>query len=141
MFIYGMSTIAGFYATIDLARSKLFYLNVFNLQLTDAEYTNLRMYRFVNVWILENIPQFVVQVIYIDTTANENIRSIVFLSFTLSALSVIAASLSQVSRILNKCRNIAEYKYSYRDELTGSIVIQSNKFKKLHGFAHKKMYE
>ena len=151
MFVYGMITIAGFYATIDLLRSKLFYLDIFNLQLTHEEYTSLKMYRFINIVLLENIPQFIVQIIYIhinlninasDENGNNNINSIALLSVTLSVLSIIAASLSQMSMLCsNKCRNVEKYTYSHRCELTGSIVIKSNQLKKWHAFSHKKIEE
>lgn len=55
VFIYAMTTLAGFYTTIDLCRSKLFFLDIFHLQLKSSETTSLKNLRFFNIVIFENV--------------------------------------------------------------------------------------
>ena len=141
VFMYGLTAIAGFYASVNLCRSKLLYLDMFNLQLIDQEMLKLSNYRFVNVVLLENVPQFVIQVYYlinITSSTNGGSYEIVFVSMTFSVISIIAACLSQASRICNQCRKRSD-KFGHQIYLTGNFIICSGTLQKSHAFAHKKI--
>ena len=51
--IVAWTIFAGFYAAIDLSRSKLFYKQYFNFPLRRNEYNKLEKYKFVNIVLLE----------------------------------------------------------------------------------------
>ena len=51
--IYGGTILAGFYSAVELAQSRLFYLDMFHLQLKKSEYAMLKNFRFFNTVILE----------------------------------------------------------------------------------------
>ena len=48
-----VSVMAGFYSAIELARSQLFYLNMFSMQLKNYDYFKIQNFRFFNTVILE----------------------------------------------------------------------------------------
>ena len=65
---------SGFYPTVQLLSSRLLVKSLFNLSLTRNEMIEIAKYRFVNVVLLENIPQFVFQLVYlIDYSDDVNI--------------------------------------------------------------------
>ena len=92
-FVYVLTTLAGFYNTIDLCQCKLFYLKIFHLQLN---------FKFFNIVILENIPQLFMQLYFLIYFSNNNNIMIVFISMVCSILSIILSSLSQIDRICQK---------------------------------------
>ena len=53
-----VSIICGFYTSIELARSKIFYLDMFSLQLKYQDYVDVQKLRFFNIVILE-LSEFV----------------------------------------------------------------------------------
>ena len=52
-FLIIVSVFAGFYSAIEIARSRLFYLSLFGLQIRRSEYTSSKTWRFFNNVILE----------------------------------------------------------------------------------------
>lgn len=116
LFVFILTTFAGFYCAIDFCQTKLLYLNIFHLQLTKDELKQLQHYRFLNIVILENILQFIIQFCYLlyKSSSQDNCKTdddidsrygVVFLSLLLSVLSIVTASLGQVSRVCQKIRN------------------------------------
>ena len=51
--VYFLSIFGTFYRAIDICQSKLFYLQIFNLQLRKHEFVVLKHFRFVNVVLFE----------------------------------------------------------------------------------------
>ena len=80
------------------------------------------------------------QVIYlrIKSDSDDSVNNIVFLSMVLSVLSIIAASLSQISRCCEGCRS-KSHKFTNKLELSGKLVINSQDLQNRHGFAHNKI--
>ena len=144
IFVYGLTTLAGFYRAIDFCQTKLFYLDMFHLQLTKDESKQLQHYRFLNIVALENIPQFIIQLCYLlykssnDNGQNDDINSIVFLSILFGVLSIVAASLGQVSRVCQKIRNSTS-KFTYLVTLSGQFIVKSHDLHPRHAFAHDKL--
>ena len=68
----------------------------------------------------------------------DDVSSIVFVSMTFSVLSIIAASMSQVSRFCEKCRTKTD-KLSHKTEMTGELTIKASDLHKKHAFAHNKI--
>ena len=48
-----VSVVAGFYCSIELARSKMFYINMFSMQLKHSDYLKIQNFRFFNTVVLE----------------------------------------------------------------------------------------
>ena len=53
IFLLIMSLFAGFYATIELASSNIFYWDIFSLKLAQKETVALQKYRFYNIVLFE----------------------------------------------------------------------------------------
>ena len=134
---------SGFYPAVDLLRSKVFYNNKFNLPLKQDEYFLLKNLKFLNIVLFENIPQFIIQIIYIITRSRDDsngnsITPIVFLSMIFSVLSIILVLFSQSSRICQLCRP-QESKFANKTIIESCLTIKSSLLKKQHGFANKKI--
>ena len=141
--MYGLTTLIGFYCTLDLCQSKLFYLPMFNLQLKRSESERVSNFRFINVVILENIPQLAIQIAYLfqNSNAGSSVSSLVFISMTFSILSIIMSFLLQISRIchLLSRNNKLEGLFTHKIEICGILSIQSSKLKRRHVFAHSQL--
>ena len=93
----------GFYATLRLAKSKLFYYSLFGLQIKPSEYKIFEHVKFFNIVICENIPQLCVQILYLigsgssNNDSNDYVSLIVLFSMTFSVLSIIASFLRQIT--------------------------------------------
>lgn len=139
VFIYGLTTLAGFYSAIELCRSKLFYLQICNFQLKRSELQKLQNGRFINIVVMENLPQFMIQVFYLASdTSNVDVTGIVYISMTFSVLSIVAASLSQISRLLKRCFG-KSLQFTHKIEITGEMDINGMDICKHHAFGHSKL--
>ena len=136
LIIYPMTVLAGFYSTIDLCQSRLCYLQMFNLQLKQSEKQWLRNFRFINVVLLEDIPQFIIQLLYLTIKQDSNNSvSIVYVSMAFSVLSIIAASLSQISRVCDICFHKSN-KFLHKTVITGLLIVTSDDLRRYHGFTN-----
>ena len=52
-FLFAFTMFGSFYSTIDLLKSKLFYLYLFNIPLKHNELNSLKILRFANIALLE----------------------------------------------------------------------------------------
>ena len=139
----------GFYPTIDIAQSKLFYWNMFGLQHKPNVIVFLTAMKFINIVLLEDIPQFILQVIYISTVKPEDWSFVVFFSMIFSIMSTISA----MSLLLHKCceKKVASGEADMvvvagddngsvtkvKDTIEVIYTIKSDHLKRKHGFAHK----
>ena len=105
-FIILFTLVCGFYATIELTRSKIFYLKLFHSQLSESYYKEIRNFRFINVVIIENIPQMIIQCIYVVNYSND---MFVYLSMLLSGLSILLACLAHFSYCVSEYRHKSQY--------------------------------
>ena len=99
------SIIFGFYSAMELMRSKLFYQTFFHSQLSNRYYKQIRCYRFLNIVILENIPQLIIQFLYILNVDSDTTNIIVYLSMLLSFLSIMVQFATHLSYMLSARRN------------------------------------
>ena len=56
-FLLFITIIGGFFSSVELAKSRLFYLPIFNLHLPKIDDIRLKNARFFTTVVLENIPQ------------------------------------------------------------------------------------
>ena len=130
--------ISGFYPSIDLLTSKLFPYKIFYFPLMREEKEELNNYRFINIVLLENIPQFGIQIIYIltqNSASGGEISEIVYISMIFSILSLCYVILSQISLIC-KILKPREEKFTHITKMDGSFRIQSNELKSIHSYSN-----
>ena len=95
-----------FHGTILLFESKLFCWNIFNLQLKQSEKESLIIYKWINVIFAQNIPQAMIQIIFLQNQSmmlnSEDRRIIVILvafSLFFNFLNVIPILLSILMKL------------------------------------------
>ena len=143
MLIYAMTSIAGFYSTVDVCKSKLFHLKAFRLQLKQKEYNILKNYRFITIVLLENIPQLTISLYYLNLKLNDStttnsvtntVSPIVFTSMLFSILAVFSATMSRVSELCQCCHE--KDAFTNRIEISAQLKIETPDMNKAHTFAH-----
>lgn len=143
--IYLLTIVSGFYNSIDLLRSKIFYLSIFLFQMKNEEFNQLKKYRFVNIILLENLPQLVIQIIYLINVNNNDIgqaSQIVFISMVFSVLSILFALIKEISRIMDKSHHSHIKTMKLMSDLSiihGKLTIKSKNVHYCHGFSMKKL--
>ena len=142
--IYLSTIFAGFYNTCDLFKSKIFYKKWFSMPLKTNEYDKLRKYRFLNIAALENVPQLFLQCIYVFNIKSNGINDvspIVFISMTLSILSILFAIVKESARISDKRYENMNFtiNYTHTSRMCGYFIIESSKLNYYHNFCHKKI--
>lgn len=125
------TVVAGFYSTILLSQSKLFALTIFNFQLKKSDIQTLENYKFFNYILLENIPQLIIQQLYIFTNESSDINDVVYIALTFTCLSLIAAFLRQASRLCQQRRK-RNLKFLYNDVLTCKLTMDCVNLKSYH---------
>ena len=86
-FLIILSVLCGFYASIDVAISQVFYLDIFNLSLSFNDKRYIVLCRCVNTVLFENVAQLIIQMIYF--AQNEKINLIVFNAMLFSIISIV----------------------------------------------------
>ena len=141
--IYLLSIISGFYNTIDLLQSEIFYLKFFKFSLKSEEYNTLRPYRFINIVIFENLPQLAIQIVYLVLVTKENTiykaNAIVFISMIFSILGLLLAFIRETSRQLDNHHNKKSRKVEFGSRINASLFIKSRNLTFYHNFCHKKL--
>ena len=113
--------IAGFYATAELITSNLFHLGIFSLHITRAERQHIRTLRILNVIILENLPLFVVQLLYLSSNSdNEKNIDLTLITIGFSSISI----LSGISNIITILCSRLISKHALDDLSTETLFIE-----------------
>ena len=113
IFLCCLTVLGNFYCAVQLCRSKLFYKQFFNFPLRNKEYKELHHYRFVNVILLENIPQFFIQIFYLLSNDSNNTSIVVYLSLMFTIISLLVSIESQLLRIFHTCEMKKKDSYEY----------------------------
>ena len=135
----------GFYATIDLFRSKILYLRITYFPLKLSEYNHLKYLRFINFIILENIPQFTIQLYYLthynynNTDDESDILPIVFLSISLTIVSLLFGGIKVGISIIDECINSPKATFSCETTIGGNFILQYKNLRSIHAFCHSRM--
>ena len=160
---------AGFYNTIDVLKSNVFYLKLFHFQIKSNEYDQLKKYKFINITVFENIPQLTIQLFYLlyynyssvfgnksvdndtnlfdfssnsdDGSSDSTASPIVFLSMVFSVVSLIFALIKEISRIAyNKSLEKHENsQMNYTSIIDGILTIESKNLNNFHNFCHSRL--
>ena len=113
-----------FFATVGLTRSKIFYLPIFHSQLSDYYYKNVKLFRFINIVILENIPQLIFQCFYIFGKNANQVDVVVYLSI--------------IPTIRNGGQDLKD-KFKYSKEIVFLVSIKHTNLSFCHCFSNSTM--
>ena len=135
------SLFGGFYATIDLFRSKILYLRITYFPLKQSEYNHLKYLRFINFVILESLAQFGIQMYYLTNYENESssILPIVFISISLTVISLLFGGIKVAISAIDECINSPKRKFAYETKIDGNFMIEYEDLRSIHAFCHSKM--
>ena len=136
------SLFGGFYATIDLFRRKILYLQITYFPLKQSEYNQLKYFKFVNFILLESIPQFGIQLYYLTqyTSNQSSILPIVFVSLSLTLTSLLYDIKIGMS-VIYEYINSAKQKFTYETNFNVTFILAVSDLNKIHGFCHSKMQQ
>lgn len=141
-----LTMFAGFYVTVDLMRSKLFYKKIFYLPLKKKEYDALKYHRFINLFMLENLPQFIIQILYLTLNKNDNVIyvPIVFITLILTTISLLFTIFKIIFIIVGNCdTKLNRDATTYQEcSIKGQFLIEGDEInigKEYHSFHGKKM--
>ena len=137
------SLFGGFYATIDLFRSKILYLRIMYFPLKQSEYNHLKYLRFVNFILLENLPQFAIQLYYLTNYSsgdeNSSVLPIVFLSISLTIVSLLFGGIKVGISAIDECINSPKRKFAYETKIDCNFMIEFDNLRSIQAFCHSKM--
>ena len=152
---------ANFYNVIDLMQGQFLTQSCFNLSLKKTEYDSIKTLKFINVVLIENIPQIVIQLIYLmyfdddeididgqsDNENNDGLllfdtggsNMFVYVSVLMSFLSLLFSTIRQIHRYFDYLQLKNEWKNKFSDKTTinGNFTIKCDKLNFGHGFANK----
>ena len=104
LILFGATSVAGFYNSIALFQSKIFYKKLFYFSLKNNELEIIKHFGFVNVVFCENVPQLVIQYLYLYFNgSNGNASYFVFIAMSFSVISIITSILQELSNICTFC--------------------------------------
>ena len=138
----------GFFTTIELFQSKLMsnLFGVFYISLKKEEFNQLRYYKFFTVIICENIPQFIIQCLFLHNSYSKvNINdetqglAIVFITLILTLISLLMALLSIITYFIKQVISNNKSGFMYQTNIAGHFKIDCQKLNKHHLFAHNKI--
>ena len=130
----------GFYPTLRLAQSKLFYNSFCGLILNSNQRQIFKSLKFFNVVVLESIPQLIIQIFYLTNgrkKASQHISPIVFISMTFSVLSIVVSCLYQIITCLNNIKKMNNNQlFQNTIQIKGRLTIISKQLKYSQRMAH-----
>ena len=112
------TALAGFYATVELITSHLWHLRVFSLHITRAQYQHIQTLRILNVVLLENLPQLLLQLLYLSSNyADERSANLTMITVMFSALSVVLGISNIITMISSRCITKLDQSDSFKQKL------------------------
>ena len=141
IFLYFLTVTGGFYNGIDLVKSKLFYKPYFNLPLKSNEYIRIRRYRLYNIVICENVPQLIIQMVYIVYNINigKRVNLVAFISVVITILSLTYLLLIEISHYVNQRNGKTNPSFAHECQVTGYIHLNSKDLLEYHCFCQNKI--
>ena len=144
-FLIFLSAFCGFFSAIEISKSKLFYLDVFNLQIKQEQCYEIEKWRLINNVFLEDIPQLTIQFLFIIYVNNDEFSgdSIFFavLAMGFSIVSVFASVFVAASRAgsMSSSNNNNNTNGGRTKKKTYKIQMVHDDFESYHRFSHQKI--
>ena len=107
-FLYMLSILCGSaFAAVNICNSNLFHLSIFNMGLNKRQKATFKNERLLSNVILENIPQLILQMIFLILTVGSSISSITLIAMIFSIISMLSTIFDyQSSSLFFKCESI-----------------------------------
>ena len=118
------------FAAVDICNSNLFHLSLFNMGLNKRQKAIFKNQRMLSIVFLENIPQLILQIVYLFLTLGSSVSTITIIAMIFSLLSIILSIFNYVSSsLLIECETITVI---VMDVLSQQLAnTQPRKFRKL----------
>ena len=95
------------FAAIDICNSNLFHLSIFNMGLNKRQRAIFKNQRILSTVLFENIPQLILQLIYLIITIESNISPITIMAMIFSTISIVSSIFDyKLSSLLIECESI-----------------------------------
>ena len=133
--------LGGFYASVDLARSRLFYKRYFDFPLRKKEFEQLKHFKFINIVLLESVPQFGVQIAYLLSVSSENRSVVVYFSLLFTVVSLMFQAQAQLLRVCKVCDHAgpsdAHKQFTHKTNFQYQFTLESPNLRYGHTFANR----
>ena len=140
-FIFMLTILNGqFYSVIDLLKSKMMYQKLFFMPLKKKECNQLNKLRLINILILENIPQFFCQIMYLTLNAT-NASLLVYITMVFSILGILFTIMIKIPMIYEWCQQClhSDKHFTHKTTISGKFSIISDELHSQHAFCYYRM--
>ena len=118
------------FAAIDICNSNIFHLSRFNMGLNKRQRAIFKIQRILSTVLLENIPQLILQIIYLILSAESQLSSITLIAMIFSIISVISSKFNyKLSSLLIQCETITVVEMDIKSQQLGNT--QTRKFSRI----------
>ena len=118
------------FAAVDICNSNLFHLRMFNMGLNKRQRAIFKNQRILSTVLCENIPQLILQLIYlILTSAVDSVSLVTVVAMTFSTISIILSILNYKLSLLLECEAITVIEMNIESQQLSHT--QRRKFRKL----------
>ena len=106
--LYMMTILCGSsFAAVDIFNSNIFHLSLFNMGLSKQQQAVFKNKRILSNVLLENLPQLIIQIIYLVLTIERGISVITLIAMIFSTVSIISSIFAyHLSTLLLQCESI-----------------------------------
>ena len=95
------------FAAVDICNSNMFHLSPFNMGLNQRQRALFKNQRILSTVVCENIPQLIIQTIYLFFTKESDISAITIIAMIFSTISIISSIFDyKSSSLLLQCETI-----------------------------------
>ena len=133
--------LAGFYVSVDLARSKLFYKRLFDFPLRQKEVEQLKHLKFINIVLLESVPQFCIQIAYLVSVSSDNRSAVVYFSTCFTVVSLLFQAEAELLRICKVCAHSGptniHQQFTHKTKFQYHFTLESPNLRYGHTFAYR----
>ena len=98
---------ASAFAAVDICNSNMFHLRIFNMGLNTRQQAIFKNQRILSTVLMENIPQLILQIIYMILTVESSISPITIVAMVSSTISIVLSVFNfKLSSLLIECEAI-----------------------------------
>ena len=116
--LYMMAILCGSsFAAVDIFNSNIFHLSMFNMGLNTRQRALFKNKRILSNVLLENLPQLIIQIIYVTLTIKAGISTITIVAMIFSTVSIISSIFDfHLSTLLMQCESITSLQMNIKSE-------------------------
>ena len=119
------------FAAVDICNSNLFHFRMFNMGLNKRQRAIFHNQRILSTVLAENIPQLILQIIYLILTSGvDSVSLVTVVAMIFSTISIVLSAFKyKLSSLLLECETITVIEMNIESQQLGHT--QSRKFRKL----------